>query len=165
MEENLDTPVDSLFADVLGPEYWASNSGVSRRSWEILLLRKAMLDDHLWSLAECAERYGISRERVRQLEQEAVAKLLDWKKAEDERRRESRRRCAPDGSRFKIVSRAAVPPPAFRVGAAPAPVVECMSEAVECLSEESFAPPRRTFAELRDRLLALFRAEGLVHAE
>ena len=68
MEENLDTPVDSLFADVLGPEYWVSNSGVSRRSWAILLLRKAMLDDHVWSLAECAERYGISRERVRELE-------------------------------------------------------------------------------------------------
>ena len=86
-------------------------------------LRKAMLDDHPWSLAECATRYGISRERVRQLEQEAITKLIAWKQADDERRAAERRkiRMSPRGlvccftatglsERFAAPANAAVPP-------------------------------------------------------
>lgn len=147
MEENPDMPVDSLFEDILGPDYWARNSGVSRRSWEILLLRKAMLDDHLWSLAECAERYGISRERVRQLEEDAVAKLIAWKRAEDEKRMAMRRRLLPESRNMQS---------ALAGASARLAEMETPEEMVCC---ESCAPDdrsrRRTFAELRDELLEL----------
>ena len=189
MEENLDTPVDSLFADVLGPEYWVSNSGVSRRSWEILLLRKAMLDDHLWSLAECAERYGISRERVRQLEQEAVAKLLAWKQVEDEKRRKHRRRlfesewsaceaapapCAPppepcaDLDADRMSEDVALPPPRrsarktggerFRIVSGKLPALSSWFLGDHARPKEeagATSRPRRTFAQLRERLVEM----------
>lgn len=193
MEENLDTPVDSLFADVLGPEYWVSNAGVSRRSWEILLLRKAMLDDHLWSLAECADRYGISRERVRQLEQEAVAKILAWKLAEDEKRRERRRRlfesecsaceaapepCASlpepcaDLDAGRMSENVALPPPMRSAREAGGEKFRIVSRRMPSLSSwflgdhsrpketaRSAPRPRRTFAQLRDRLAELLARE------
>lgn len=155
MEENLDTPVDSLFADILGPEYWVSNSGVSRRSWEILLLRKAMLDDHLWSLAECAARYGISRERVRQLEEDAIAKLVVWKKAEDEKRMARRRRLLgierrTAGGDAEICADSAAP-------MAQAEML-CLSRA-DIPSPDADAPRpvrrHRTFASLRAQLLTM----------
>lgn len=147
-----DNPVDTLFADILGPEYWVSNSGVSRRSWEILLLRKAMLDDHNWSLAECAERYGISRERVRQLEDEAVKKLLVWKKSEDQKREERRRRaleldmlCARSAHVFnELVCRETI------CGAAPCPAP------VPASRHRTF-----TFAELRESVLELLDFEAM----
>ena len=133
LDEN--KPVDMLFIDVLGPEYWVANSGVTRRSWEILLLRKAMLDDHNWSLAECAERYGISRERVRQLEDEAVKKLLAWKEQRDRRRTQKPR--AKRG-----VCRRMPPVQAFSCSE------PLLGEAMPMFRKH------KTFAELREGLLA-----------
>lgn len=163
MENELDTPADPLFANILGPEYWVANSGVSRRSWEILLLRKAMLDDHPWSLAECATRYGISRERVRQLEQEAVAKLLAWKQADDERRAAERRKDRLSLSNFVycltrkrpvIPANAAVPPESvssdgkFMLAKANA-------------AQPALRRPRWTFEQLRIRLLDTLSSNDL----
>lgn len=166
MENELDTSVDTLFDNVLGPEYWVANSGVSRRSWEILLLRKAMLDDHPWSLAECAARYGISRERVRQLEQEAIAKLLAWKQADDERRaavRQKQRRFLCNrlsrltlgfSERIAAPANAAVPP-------------ERASSAGKFMLVKTNAPkpasvrPRWTFDQLRTRLLSTLSPDDL----
>ena len=167
MENELDTPVDPLFTSVLGPEYWVANSGVSRRSWEILLLRKAMLDDHPWSLAECATRYGISRERVRQLEQEAIAKLIAWKQADDERRAAERRkiRMPPRGlvccftatglrERFAAPANAAVPPESV---SSDGKFMLAKTNAAKPTSER----PRWTFEQLRTRLLDTLSSDDL----
>lgn len=159
MDTELDIPVDSLFDNILGPDYWVADSGVSRRSWEILLLRKAMLDDHDWSLAECAARYGISRERVRQLEQEAIAKLLAWKRAQDDKRAEEHRQ-RKEAARRRKAEEVVCSAPAFTLYQL---VTKAQRKCAKRLSpahflnanESEFAPtrPRWTFAQLRARLL------------
>lgn len=76
MDEADNELADELFSHVLGPDYWVPDAGISRRTWEILLLRKGCLDGRFWSLAECANRYGVSRERIRQIETNGVKALL-----------------------------------------------------------------------------------------
>ena len=159
MDTELDTPVDSLFDNILGPDYWVADSGVSRRSWEILLLRKAMLDDHDWSLAECAARYGISRERVRQLEQEAIAKLLAWKQAQDDKRAEAHRQ-RKEAARRQKAEDVVCSAPAFAlcqfVAESPYEITRRFGSAHALNADEpELAPtrPRWTFAQLRARLL------------
>lgn len=39
MDEADNEQADALFTQVLGPDYWVPGAGVSRRTWEVLLLR------------------------------------------------------------------------------------------------------------------------------
>jgi RNA polymerase primary sigma factor len=48
----------------------------------ILRLRFGLRDGHMHTLAQIAERLGVSRERVRQLEAEALSRLRVFKTAE-----------------------------------------------------------------------------------
>jgi RNA polymerase primary sigma factor len=48
---------------------------LSGREEAILRLRYGFYDDKLHTLAEAGEQFGLSRERIRQLEQRALVKL------------------------------------------------------------------------------------------
>lgn len=55
--------------------------GLKPRSLEILLLRTGCIDDKVWSLEACGKKYGISRERASQIEQDAIATIIRSKQA------------------------------------------------------------------------------------
>ncbi|MFN0074435.1 MAG: RNA polymerase sigma factor RpoD/SigA [Chloroflexota bacterium] len=69
-------PPDVVVADMLR-EYVDEVLGdeLSIRERAVLELRFGLRDDRVWSLSEIGETLGLSRERVRQIEHEALAKL------------------------------------------------------------------------------------------
>jgi RNA polymerase primary sigma factor len=48
---------------------------LNEREREVLELRFGLNDKRSWSLAELAEAFGVSRERIRQIEVQALQKL------------------------------------------------------------------------------------------
>jgi RNA polymerase sigma factor (sigma-70 family) len=72
ISQNLEDQVDST---LLESEIRRALSGLTARESRIVELRYGLRDGHPLTLQDVAERFGLTRERIRQIEKEALAKL------------------------------------------------------------------------------------------
>ena len=88
MRDDRETTIGELIKDTKSPNQIANHSlGVlnerlqevlsqlSEREETILRLRYGLKDGKVWKLGDIGKRFGITRERVRQIEQRAIRKL------------------------------------------------------------------------------------------
>jgi RNA polymerase primary sigma factor len=74
-DTELGTPIDALSQQFLAAELAAILATLDHRESAVLEGRFGLTDGHVRTLGEIGDRLGISRERVRQIENEAMAKL------------------------------------------------------------------------------------------
>jgi RNA polymerase primary sigma factor len=55
--------------------------GLSQREQRVLELRYGLMDGHAYTLKEVGEKFGLTRERIRQIENEALARLREPRRA------------------------------------------------------------------------------------
>jgi RNA polymerase sigma factor (sigma-70 family) len=72
ISQDLEDQVDST---LLESEIRKALSGLTARESRIVELRYGLRDGHPLTLQDVAERFGLTRERIRQIEKEALAKL------------------------------------------------------------------------------------------
>jgi len=68
-------PPDVMLLAALRADLYAMRTPLTARERRVLHLRLGLVDDRQCSVDEVARRLGIPRERVRQLERQALAKL------------------------------------------------------------------------------------------
>jgi RNA polymerase primary sigma factor len=74
-DESLEAPIDVAAQKMLHHDLWAALSDLPERERRILQLRYGLLDGRRRTLEEVGVAFGITRERTRQLEAEALSRL------------------------------------------------------------------------------------------
>lgn len=74
-DSNAVSPVDKVIEADMHARLEASLSGLKEREREVILGRFGLLDGVPLTLEELGERYGVTRERIRQIEAKALEKL------------------------------------------------------------------------------------------
>ena len=74
-DESLSSPAAEAARDLLSDELHDFLEGLPRREREILELRYGLKDGRVWTLKDIGKKFGISRERVRQIVEEALDRL------------------------------------------------------------------------------------------
>jgi RNA polymerase sigma factor (sigma-70 family) len=86
VESQTSVTPDAEIEHLLDKERVASLLGkMSRREKEVLDMRFGLPDGKIHTLAEAAKRLGLSRERVRQIEKNALDKLRDFVRQQDDK--------------------------------------------------------------------------------
>jgi RNA polymerase primary sigma factor len=66
---------DPAFVQLVRDEVSRVLNGLSERESQIIRLRFGMVDGRTWSLEEVGQEFGVTRERVRQIEARSLSKL------------------------------------------------------------------------------------------
>ncbi|WP_162834821.1 sigma-70 family RNA polymerase sigma factor [Amycolatopsis circi] len=71
---------------------WFDTCGLSSREREILLLRNGLVDGQIWNLEEIGKKFGVTRERIRQIEGQALVSIRIGRGLEPDNAAAERRR-------------------------------------------------------------------------
>ncbi|HLV53172.1 MAG TPA: RNA polymerase sigma factor RpoD/SigA, partial [Cryomorphaceae bacterium] len=74
-EENAPTPDEPMISKSLGLEIERSLHSLSAREADVVRLYFGLVGDHSLTLEEIGDRFGLTRERVRQIKEKALRKL------------------------------------------------------------------------------------------
>src|SRR5690625_10806 len=74
-DENIDSPVDQASKIILSEELEEALGKLSEREAMVLKLRKGLVDGREHTLEEVGSHFGVTRERIRQIENKALRKL------------------------------------------------------------------------------------------
>ena len=74
-DENIDSPVDQAGRAILNEELEAALNRLSEREAMVLKMRKGLIDGREHTLEEVGAHFGVTRERIRQIENKALRKL------------------------------------------------------------------------------------------
>ncbi|MEF2278170.1 RNA polymerase sigma factor RpoD [Deinococcus sp. YIM 134068] len=74
-DENLDSPVDNAAKTLLSEELEKALSKLTEREALVLKFRKGLVDGREHTLEEVGQRFSVTRERIRQIENKALRKL------------------------------------------------------------------------------------------
>jgi RNA polymerase primary sigma factor len=74
-DENLDSPVDNAAKTLLSEELEKALSKLTEREAMVLKFRKGLVDGREHTLEEVGQRFSVTRERIRQIENKALRKL------------------------------------------------------------------------------------------
>lgn len=74
-DSNAVNPVEKVIEDDMRARIESALSGLKERERDVILARFGLLDGVSLTLEELGERYGVSRERIRQIEAKAIEKL------------------------------------------------------------------------------------------
>ncbi|WP_180970199.1 RNA polymerase sigma factor RpoD [Deinococcus planocerae] len=74
-DENLDSPVDNAAKTLLSEELEKALSKLTEREALVLKFRKGLVDGREHTLEEVGQRFNVTRERIRQIENKALRKL------------------------------------------------------------------------------------------
>ncbi len=70
-------PADDVSLALLREDIEHVLTGLSQREQRVLELRYGLVDGHAYTLKEVGEKFGLTRERIRQIENEALARLRE----------------------------------------------------------------------------------------
>jgi RNA polymerase primary sigma factor len=70
-------PADDVTLTMLREDIENVLTGLSQREQRVLELRYGLVDGHAYTLKEVGEKFGLTRERIRQIENEALARLRE----------------------------------------------------------------------------------------
>jgi RNA polymerase primary sigma factor len=70
-------PADDVALTLLREDLERALTGLSQREQRVLELRYGLVDGHAYTLKEVGEKFGLTRERIRQIENEALARLRE----------------------------------------------------------------------------------------
>ena len=82
-DSSTDEPDEKIIRQMLRPELEKILNGIGEKESMILKMRYGLLDGEVHTLDEVGKLYGITRERVRQIEQRALRNLSHLKEAEN----------------------------------------------------------------------------------
>ncbi len=82
-DSSSDEPGEKIIRQMLRPELEKILDGIGEKESMILKMRYGLLDGEVHTLDEVGKLYGITRERVRQIEQRALRNLSHLKEAEN----------------------------------------------------------------------------------
>lgn len=82
-DSSSDEPDEKIIRQMLRPELEKILDGIGEKESMILKMRYGLLDGEVHTLDEVGKLYGITRERVRQIEQRALRNLSHLKEAEN----------------------------------------------------------------------------------
>ncbi|MDE0528914.1 MAG: RNA polymerase sigma factor RpoD [Truepera sp.] len=74
-DENIESPVDQASKTILSEELEEALNKLSGREAMVLKLRKGLIDGREHTLEEVGSHFGVTRERIRQIENKALRKL------------------------------------------------------------------------------------------
>jgi len=74
-DENIESPVDEASKNILSEELEEALSKLNEREAMVLKLRKGLVDGREHTLEEVGSHFGVTRERIRQIENKALRKL------------------------------------------------------------------------------------------
>ena len=74
-DSSVECPEDRLMRDDTRRVVWTALKGLRPNQRLVVALRHGLCDDQSWTLREVGELFGISRERVRQIEMQGVEQL------------------------------------------------------------------------------------------
>ncbi|CAM3949384.1 RNA polymerase sigma factor RpoD [Deinococcus marmoris] len=74
-DDNLDSPVDNAAKTLLSEELEKALSKLTEREAMVLKFRKGLVDGREHTLEEVGQRFSVTRERIRQIENKALRKL------------------------------------------------------------------------------------------
>ena len=74
-DENIESPVDQASKTILSEELEEALNKLSAREAMVLKLRKGLIDGREHTLEEVGSHFGVTRERIRQIENKALRKL------------------------------------------------------------------------------------------
>ncbi len=74
-DDNLDSPVDNAAKTLLSEELEKALSKLTEREAMVLKFRKGLVDGREHTLEEVGQRFNVTRERIRQIENKALRKL------------------------------------------------------------------------------------------
>ncbi len=74
-DDNIETPVDQASKTLLSEELDRALGKLTERESMVLKLRKGLVDGREHTLEEVGEHFGVTRERIRQIENKALRKL------------------------------------------------------------------------------------------
>ncbi len=80
-DEDVGQLADQVVQECLREDIERALTGLSQREQRILELRYGLHDGHAYTLKEVGEKFGLTRERIRQIENEALARLREPKRA------------------------------------------------------------------------------------
>ena len=80
IESDQDLEEDTICAVLLQDLDDVMNESLSQREIEILRLRFGMVDGIQWTMDDCSLKYGVTRERIRQIEAKALRRMRGSKK-------------------------------------------------------------------------------------
>ncbi len=81
-DEHIGQLSDQVVQDFLREDIERALTGLSQREQRILELRYGLHDGHAYTLKEVGEKFGLTRERIRQIENEALARLREPRRAQ-----------------------------------------------------------------------------------
>lgn len=76
-DQDTEEPIEELLRDALRDTVRATLDSLSERQREVLELRFGLVDGVYHSLEEVSQRFGLTRERIRQIESSALRRLRD----------------------------------------------------------------------------------------
>jgi RNA polymerase primary sigma factor len=76
-DEEAGSPDDDAFRTVLREDIERVLTCLTQREARVLELRYGLVDGHAYTLKEVGEKFGLTRERIRQIENEALARLRE----------------------------------------------------------------------------------------
>lgn len=74
-DESLPKPMDAASRELLREQLGESLASLEEREREVLELRFGLMDGRSWTLEEVGQKFGVTRERIRQIETKALRKL------------------------------------------------------------------------------------------
>jgi RNA polymerase primary sigma factor len=77
-DENVESPVEQASKTILTEELEEALSKLNERESMVLKLRKGLVDGREHTLEEVGSHFGVTRERIRQIENKALRKLRDF---------------------------------------------------------------------------------------